>query len=630
MNKKILILFLLVFTFNFAFGQYDSIDNQLNKFHSDERIKEMLKIADDNLYKKIQVSLFYSKEAYEQSKKDERKSDQMRAGRLLGRIYTQLYDLNTALNYLNEAISIGSYASIGDDYTKMLINVGEIYFNLNDYNASLEYFLKAQEVSTDEDDIANIDNYIGKIYFATLNPEKSLEYFNKALTEYNNLDDKSISSESNRGLAMIYENEGDFKKALEYFFKGLEINREIKRNDLISKSLNDIGNEYYKLEDYENAEKYGLEAIELAMETNNRTSLMQSYEILMNVYLKLNDFQLAYKYAKMYADIKDTVFNDAIAEKIANEEVKLDVERKDKELTVLSKENDLINFERYSIFITVLLVIAFAGYIFMSYRKIRRINRKLESANENLFGQNEKLEKSEKELIKLNEEKNKLFSIISHDLRGPYSGYFGLLHILIENIDELTKEEIQGLSLDLYSSIEGQYVMLENLLNWAKIQMGKMEFVKETFNVSDRMNSIITPYIPLFKYKLITCRIKTTDEKKNLNMDINAFDSIIRNLITNSIKFTKQNGKIIIDVTDTGNGMLMIKISDSGVGMTKQKIEEVVRGKNNESSFGTDGEKGSGIGMYLVKELIEKNDGKLKIKSITNIGTTVEVFLPTG
>jgi Signal transduction histidine kinase len=170
--------------------------------------------------------------------------------------------------------------------------------------------------------------------------------------------------------------------------------------------------------------------------------------------------------------------------------------------------------------------------------------------------------------------------------------------------------------------------MLENMLDWAKIQMGKMEFINEKFNVGERVNSIIEPYIPLFKYKSITCRINNTDKKKILNMDINTFDSVIRNLITNSIKFTNQNGRILIDIADSSDGMLIIKISDSGVGMTSEKIEEVLAGSKNISSFGTDGEKGSGIGMYLVKELIEKNNGKLKISSIQNIGTTVEVLLP--
>ncbi len=632
MKKCILSLFALVYvlaiTANPVFSQYDSIDKNLTQFQVDERIKAMLNIADENLYKNIQISLTYAKKAYELSKKNEIKPDQMRAGKILGRIYTQLYDLNTALNYLNEAVSLGNYVSINNDYAKMLINIGEIYFKLNDFNASLEYFLKAQNESIDQDDIATIENSIGKIYFATGNPEKSLEYFNKVLNLYEKLNDKSIASESDRSIAMVYESQGNINEALVYYFKALMINQIIDRQDLISKVLNDLGKAYLKLKDYKNAEKFSLQAVETAVMSDNKTSLSRGYENLMNIYSGMKKYELAYKYSRLYTNIKDTVFSDAISDKIANEEVRLEIERKDKGLAVLSKENDLINFERYSIYVFALLVIAFAVYIFISYKKIRRINHTLEFVNKNLSEKNAKLEKSEKELLKINDEKNRLFSIISHDLRGPYSGYLGLLSILIENIDGLSKKDISELCIDLYSSIEGQYVMLENMLDWAKIQMGKMEFINEKFNVGERVNSIIEPYIPLFKYKSITCRINNTDKKKILNMDINTFDSVIRNLITNSIKFTNQNGRILIDIADSSDGMLIIKISDSGVGMTSEKIEEVLAGSKNISSFGTDGEKGSGIGMYLVKELIEKNNGKLKISSIQNIGTTVEVLLP--
>ncbi len=236
------------------------------------------------------------------------------------------------------------------------------------------------------------------------------------------------------------------------------------------------------------------------------------------------------------------------------------------------------------------------------------------------------LEKSEKELKILNSNKDKFFSIIAHDLKSPFQSILGLYNLLKEEYDNLSREEVKEIILNLGKSSENLYNLIENLLEWSRVQIGKFEIDKTLFNITELINKIII----LLKGNYIKKNIDVifnTDKKIFVYADIKMINSVISNLITNSIKFTPRGGKINISIK-TNNNHAIIEICDNGIGMEKNILESLFKIESNITRKGTENERGTGLGLILCKEFIEKNGGQLIVSSEVNKGSCFSFTLP--
>ncbi len=231
------------------------------------------------------------------------------------------------------------------------------------------------------------------------------------------------------------------------------------------------------------------------------------------------------------------------------------------------------------------------------------------------------------ELEKLNENKDKFISLISHDLRGPFTGFLGLTKFLDENLDSFSQDEIKEIARELHNSLFRQYQLLENLLEWSKIQIGSFKINKQKINVAEIVNNKIELFQISAKSKKIEL-ISYINGNTYIYADKIMISSVIHNLISNAIKYSKSGGKVIINSTSKDN-YVEISISDNGVGISEEKLEKLF---NSESSFttpGTNNEIGSGLGLLITKELVEMNDGKITVESKENIGTTFYILIPS-
>lgn len=239
---------------------------------------------------------------------------------------------------------------------------------------------------------------------------------------------------------------------------------------------------------------------------------------------------------------------------------------------------------------------------------------------------NSKLMESEKQLRQLNESKDKFFSIISHDLRSPFNSLLGLTDLLKNEIDEFSKEEIQLFSANVYSSAKQLLNLVDELLEWSRIQTGKIDFEP----VECDLYVIVSGIITLLKGNADKKRIEIVNQvKKNsiIYADEYMVNSIIRNLITNAIKFTHEGGRVVVSEKCEGNAA-EISISDTGIGIEEEEISKlfVIGGKR--SSPGTASEKGTGIGLILCKELVEKHGGRIWVESKLGEGSAFNFTLP--
>jgi len=236
------------------------------------------------------------------------------------------------------------------------------------------------------------------------------------------------------------------------------------------------------------------------------------------------------------------------------------------------------------------------------------------------------LKESEKQLKELNATKDKLFSIIAHDLRSPYGNIIGLSELLIQNITDADLKESEKYTRLLNSSAKNTLILLDNLLNWAKSQTGQLSFNPENIRSSDVILEIIGLNESLAKTKNISLKHSCSDETE-VYADKNMLKTVLRNLISNAIKFTDVGGHIRV-LAVLKQDHVEITISDDGIGMNAEKRNGLFNLTSNRTTVGTANEKGSGLGLVLCKEFVEKNDGKIWVESEEGKGSHFKFTLP--
>ena len=231
------------------------------------------------------------------------------------------------------------------------------------------------------------------------------------------------------------------------------------------------------------------------------------------------------------------------------------------------------------------------------------------------------------QLQSLNASKDKLFSIIAHDLRSPFNGFLGLTQIMAEDLSALTRDEIREMAESMRNSAATLYRLLENLLQWSTLQQGRMVFNP----VIIPLNTILTEIMAIAKLSAnmkeieIECQIPYILE---VYADVKMVQTILRNLISNAIKFTNKGGKITIAARPIDELTTEISINDSGIGMSQTIINGLFQMDINTSRKGTEGETSTGLGLLICSDFIEKNGGKLRVESKVGIGSTFYFTLP--
>jgi len=292
-----------------------------------------------------------------------------------------------------------------------------------------------------------------------------------------------------------------------------------------------------------------------------------------------------------------------------------------------------VNLTQFGLFLFILI----QSYILSSrfstaYKKNEKMSEELAYINRNLenlvLNRTKKIENQNIQLEQLNATKDRFFSIISHDLRGPIGNLSTSLGLLTENYKTLNENSKFELLKGLKSSSDKTYHLLENLLIWSRIQADSIRFKPIKIFLNALINENIDLLKPGIKQKQIKITVHIPGNLKT-NADNYMLDTIIRNLLSNAIKFTADNGNIEISAKQVGD-KVEIAISDTGIGIKKENIDKLFRIEHNLMTVGTNGEKGSGLGLILCKEFIEKHDGKIQVESVEGKGSSFIFTMPKG
>jgi len=232
----------------------------------------------------------------------------------------------------------------------------------------------------------------------------------------------------------------------------------------------------------------------------------------------------------------------------------------------------------------------------------------------------ETINKQNQELLLLNTEKDKFFSIIAHDLKSPFTGFLSLTQMLAEELEDFSPEELKSTVIRMKNSADVLYKLLENLLQWSMIKRGLVDIVPNSINLFEIVEFNICVIKEKANYKNISL-INNVEDNIVVIADENTLNTILRNLVSNAVKFTEIGGKVTITAKRIENNLIEIAVEDTGVGISEANIQKLFKLDQKFYNSGTAGETSTGLGLILCKELVEKNNGTIKVESELNKGT---------
>jgi ligand-binding sensor domain-containing protein/signal transduction histidine kinase len=259
--------------------------------------------------------------------------------------------------------------------------------------------------------------------------------------------------------------------------------------------------------------------------------------------------------------------------------------------------------------------------------EITRKNKELIEQKNEILEKKTAIEFQNGELLKINAEKDKFFSIIAHDLRSPFSGFLGLTEQMAEDLPSMQMDQVQTIAISMKTSATNLYRLLENLLLWAKIQRGLFPFNPVSVQLLPILNESIAMLLVSAQNKNIDI-VFDMPEKIEVFADINMLQAIIRNLVSNAVKFTPRGGNIVLSAKNITSDSIEISIKDSGIGMNPSMLNKIFQLDAQSNRSGTDGESSTGLGLLLCKEFVEKHTGRIWVESEEGKGSVFYFTLP--
>ena len=258
--------------------------------------------------------------------------------------------------------------------------------------------------------------------------------------------------------------------------------------------------------------------------------------------------------------------------------------------------------------------------------KLKQVTNNLNVLNRELLESRERIKQQNQQLQELNADKDKFFSIIAHDLRNPFNGILGLSNMLLNTMSRNTFEDSNRMLKQIIVSAQSAYDLLENLLDWSKTQTGRMTFKPKRFYLQELVEEVleITSSISLSKNIDLSYELP---QELEVFADRNMIDAVLRNLVINAIKFTRESGSIKISVVRSNDGV-EVAVADNGVGIDGDKIHRLFKINEKTSTPGTANERGTGLGLILCKEFISKHGGQIWVESELGKGSCFRFTIP--
>ncbi len=522
-------------------------------------------------------------------------------------------------------------------------NIGMLYQKFGDLEKTKYYYFKSLELSEKINyrfGIAYSNENIGTYCMEQKIYNEADNYFQTALIIYKEIGHKSGQSNVNNSLGKLYFILAKYNESLNYHLAAYKLASEAADNRAQVFSLNNLGKVYNYLGQTDKAQQNLYTALNLLRNTPLADQIKYTYAELSLSYEKKNDVNKAFYYMKLYKGVTDSLYDAENLRMINDLKEKYEADRREKENEVLRSQTAQQNYElkrqSYLQNFSIIALIFFAlltSFLFYSNRQKKLNNRiilkgkeEVEILNTELNLINKQLTTSENNLKELNATKDKFFSIIAHDLRNPFMSILGFLDLLTNSFDEYDDTDKKLMLSNTASLALNTYKLLENLLQWARLQTEGIHFYPRNLDFNRLVEGCIESLKPSSSLKSIELIFYATQKVLYIG-DEEMLNTIIRNIISNSIKFTPEGGTITVELAKDEN-YVQLTITDTGIGMDEKTVANLFKVGVNTSRKGTKGEKGTGIGLLLAQEFTAKHHGSINVTSKIGKGTSFIINLP--
>lgn len=554
----------------------------------------------------------------------------------IGFCFINLYAEDKAIEYYLKSLKICE--EIGDEEGKAMnfIDIGNLYYDQGNYDNAKKYFqdaLSLYEKLDDKSGIATCYTNLGNAFSDDGYHEDGIDYYKQSIILEEEIGDKGGIATNYNNLGDIYIQKGMYRDAQGYFLKALTISNEIGDKDLLAIVYLNIADVQLKLKNYKGAIKYATISLNISREIGDLDFELDNLLCLASANESLGNTSKALFFYKENNKVKDSLISIDKEKKVQLFNALNELEKTYFTITDLSNKNEISqlryeNEKKISYFLIVAIVI----FAFLTILLIRQQASKrkaynlLEFRNYQINKMNDEIQEQRDFLKQLNKTKDKFFSIIAHDLKNPFNSIKGFTELLIENSGEYDEEKRLKFLRVIKDSTNKASILLNNLLIWASSQSGNLDYnPKKTVLVNDVLDVVSLLEIQAIKKEIDI--YNNVDHNLLVNADENMLNTVLRNLISNAIKFTKQQGEIKISTIQDKN-MVEVSIIDNGVGISEEEIKDLFSIDVKNTHKGTANETGSGLGLVLCKDFVEKQGGKIWVNSTLGKGTEFVFSIP--
>ncbi len=524
-------------------------------------------------------------------------------------------NMSLALSVLFEGANISKQYDLKDELGQCYINIADVYSIMEDHANTTKYYQSAIDIFKKTENFKSLSaalTNLGDHYFTQNILDSALYYFEQA----DKIDSTRIPANykaynlGNKGL--VYAKLGQFENAEKLINESSKILQQTGDYYPISVYLTYLADISVEKGNNLKAIQYVNESLRLATEYGLKEQIRDACIKLARLHELAGNISKAYYFHKQYLIYKDSVTNMESVKKMANLRTEYEVGQKQTEVDLLTAEKKTQQVILWSIIAFAFLLVVLAVVIYNFYRSKMRTNKILETQKQ--------------ELETVNRTKDKFFSIISHDLRGPVSSFYGISRMIKYLVESKDTDQLLEITEHIDQSVEGLSALLDNLLDWAMQQQGQFPCAPEVVALHPIAKDMEATFKNMAQSKKILFESRV-EEGIQVFADKNMVATAIRNLINNALKFTTEGDRVTL-VAATEGKQAHIQIQDTGVGISPDKLEKLFGFQDKKSTFGTSGEKGLGLGLQLVYEFINLNNGRIEVESEAGKGTTFHLFLP--
>ena len=585
---------------------------------------------------KADSAFFYGRHAQEYANRTGYKRGESEAWRMLGNTYEMIGDYVDMLTAYQHSLDIAEQTGNTQLIAKVNVNMALFAKQEGEYEQAQRLMEKVAALDRKNGDSvhsAYVASHLADLAFRQQRYDQALQYAEQASQLARETRDEQAAADYNNDVGKILAAKGDYDGALAHHLQSLAYFQEAGDWLEVTATKNLLAQAYLLLKDYARALRYARESLNEASAQHRKPELEGSARVLADIYTAKGDYRQALRYFRLYKEYSDSLLNDESRRQILTRAAQYDYARQASALREAQALRDA-GYERalrlaqlrFAITIFFIALLCLLAFLLLRGRMIvRRMNRLLQEKNQEIEEQKEILEQQAVQLLLSNQQKDKLFSVVAHDLGGPLNSLKGLLELFKEK--KIPEQEMRGMMSEFRHYVNASSELVGNLLSWAGGQMSGAVTHPALLSVDDLVGRTLSLYRQQAREKDVTL---TKDLPESLvgYADKDMMQVVIRNLVSNAIKFCRPGDQVLVSGVRKA-GEIEICVADTGIGMTKEALDRIRR-KESFTNFGTAKEKGTGLGILLCHEFAEANRGRFYVESEWGKGSRCYFTIPAA